>query len=507
MVASLLRILGGSGIQDKRLCAPVDTKAFKKVWRKAGLFTTQWQRIDFIDTPDFGRTRHANITLKGEFITRLCLVCNLPDIYTPQADAAVTAAAPQDDIYPSFGWTNSIGHALVQEAAIEIDGSDYDYLNSQLLEVIDEFWTPYEKMKTTNELIGRSESGFNSRSLGRSAAQPVREVFVPLPFWFSRGDAAAALPIDSLANSQVRVRINFRALNGLYYTESRAQNNTSTADGTSLWPMLDSSFYKKTVVGDNIPGLLPPGAGTFVEPVAGVTMPTELHLGDCYLLAEYAYVDKYEAHTFRSSDIKIPIVQHIEIPVVSTKGATDTIVPLRIGNPVKGLYWMAQREECASYNAHFLATRDFKDTGALAYGPWWPDCCGSVVLPGFSTRASEPFKNVSLVYEGKQIRYESETPAIFRSIVPSMECIKAPWINKYYYTMRFGVGGSQYPISIVTGEANMDKIQRIDMRFGFNPIRGTADITVVPSYLVRIWAETYNVMRIYGGRAALMFAN
>jgi len=38
------------------------------------------------------------------------------------------------------------------------------------------------------------------------------------------------------------------------------------------------------------------------------------------------------------------------------------------------------------------------------------------------------------------------------------------------------------------------------------PRRGTYNQNDVPSYNVYIWAETYNVLRVYGGRAGLLFA-
>ena len=73
--------------------------------------------------------------------------------------------------------------------------------------------------------------------------------------------------------------------------------------------------------------------------------------------------------------------------------------------------------------------------------------------------------------------------------------------------MRFGLGGSSYPTSAVNGAANLDKISRIDMRFSFNPVRGTTNVNNVPNYNIRVWVETYNIFRIIGGRGTLMFAN
>lgn len=534
MVASLLKILGGSGAQDPLLSAPVNINAFLKVWKKAGRFTTRWEPIDFISPANFGKTCYANINLRGEFITRLFVAITLPDIYTPQLNASISGDCSIDDVYPSFGWTNSIGHALIEYAAIEIDGVEYDRLNSQLLECLDEFWTPYEKQEVVNELIGRVGSGFSSKSLRGTAERRQKTVIVPLPFWFSRGDAAAALPIDALSKSTVRLKIKFRSLDGCYYSESRnlgisgagsgslfstsdpnttssttiygasASCNFAVTDGSSLWPIRTAQFYKKTLTGIEVPGLLPPDAGTFVEPIDGSFMSTVMDIDECYVFAEYVYVDKFEAHTFRGADIKLPIIQHVEVPVISNNGASDMIMPLRIGNPARGIYFMAQRSDVGAYNAHFLATRDLANAASSLL--WWPDACGGTLLPGFAARNSEPFKSVSLIYNGKNVRYETDHPSLFRAIMPALECVKAPWLHKYYYTMRFGIGGSNYPTSAVNGAANLDKIGRVDMRFSFNPVRGTANVNNVPNYNIRVWVETYNIFRIIGGRGTLMFA-
>jgi hypothetical protein len=79
-------------------------------------------------------------------------------------------------------------------------------------------------------------------------------------------------------------------------------------------------------------------------------------------------------------------------------------------------------------------------------------------------------------------------------------------VNKYYYTLQFGVNHGKIPSSLPSGEANLDKIRKIDLQLAFTSLRGCAPGTSVPQYLIYTWAETYNILRIYGGRAALMFA-
>jgi hypothetical protein len=56
------------------------------------------------------------------------------------------------------------------------------------------------------------------------------------------------------------------------------------------------------------------------------------------------------------------------------------------------------------------------------------------------------------------------------------------------------------------GEANLDKMRSVELQLTFAPNRGSLRVCDLPSYTIYSWAETYNVLRIYGGRAGLMFA-
>jgi hypothetical protein len=72
--------------------------------------------------------------------------------------------------------------------------------------------------------------------------------------------------------------------------------------------------------------------------------------------------------------------------------------------------------------------------------------------------------------------------------------------------MSFGVLNGTLPYTLPSGEANLDKIRRINLQLRFNPLRGSVSLLTIPSYNVYIWAETYNILKIYGGRGTLMFS-
>ena len=508
MVAALVRLLH-SGPQDERLLpkdGPRDVGAYVRVLVRAGRITTQWARLDFQQKPQFGQQAICRLLKKGELLTRLLVVVTLPDIYTQQAAAML--AAGNNFIGPTFGWTNSIGHALLQSITLEIGGTRVEQLDSRLLEILDEFDTPLEKVIGKNQMIGRLDNGYTPTSLGHSPV-PLK-LYIPLPLWFCRGDLGAALPIDALHVDEVRVSVQFRPLNSLYYTYSRAPASAidPAIEGSALWPMAGSSFYKADTAGTTPPAGLYTTA-TKASIISGIKMPTTYELGDTYLLAEYIYLDKPEANRFRLADIEIPMIQHTIIDPKDTRAFPTYQIPLEIANPTRHLYWMAQNYTASAYNAFFLATRDlsgstqeFLDSKTPA--PWWPNADGlyagipGVIVPAFAFRGSEPFSLIEFIYEGKYVRTSTENCALYRSILPSYEERKAPWHNRYMYCLPFGTQNGYYPPSVVMGEANMNRIMKKELRFAFTP--------PVKRLWLYCYAQTYNIFKVYGGRGTMLFS-
>jgi hypothetical protein len=511
MVVSLLQVIH-TGLQDERLL-PTKGKPsisfFQKVFVKAGRFTTAWVRLDFDTRPNFATQASITLPRQGHLITRLYLVTTMPDIVGPQLEARANAISLFKG--PTFGWTNSLGHALVANATIDIGGARIEQLNGRLMEVLDEFNTPLEKTTIVNTLLPRLQNGFNTQSIGWTDRPTV--AVTPLPFWFSRGDPGVALPIDAISNDLVRVNILFAPLNSLYVSSAQTDFSSvvSPAGGEAYFPLLNSPFYQAggSLTVSGLSGN--PSVSEEVSLIPGITMPSSYSLGDTYMLAEYVYLDKPEANKFRISDIQYPIPQHYLFEPTDTNGLPRLTIPLRVPNPTRDLFFFAQRYEAPAYNAPFLSSRDLSGVG-VSIAPWWPDASGlnavnlGSLVPAFSTRQSEPLDMLSLVYENKLYRYSNMAPQIFRSLLPSIVQKKTPWVNGYYYNLPFGMEHGIMPPSVVTGEANLDKVEKVELRLQFKPSLGSLDPNNVPRYIVYTFAETYNILRIYGGRAGLLFA-
>ena len=512
------------GMQDERLEPPRGQPRLadvRSVFRPAGRFTTKLHRLDFERPPTFGQRATVEIPRKGHLVTRLWLVATLPDIRGPQISARAAAAAAGETFEgPSFNWTNSVGHALIEDLTIDIGGARVEQMDGRLLEVLDEFNTPLEKLTVKNKLIGRNMTNYSETGLVDDAeATGGKRVVVELPFWFARGDCPSALPVDAINADMIRVGIGFRRLEGSYYTDSRLVTRTVTdpclVGGGTLWQMANSSFYMSSSSGSVVDGLYNGGLPVTqnVSEVPGLKMPG-LAFGDTYMLAEYVYLDKPEANRFRLADLQIPIVQHYALPVVATLGAPRVAIPLTLPNPVRALYFMGQRVEAPALNAWFLATRDLGSPREVSPDiPWWPNAAAlpqtsfSFPVPAFRYEDSEPFRAGAIVYEGGLVRARTEAMQMWRSVGPSMDCIKSPYVNRYMYMVPFSVlAEGKQSSSAPIGEANYDRILKRWLYLDLAPFAGSIDPNQVPNLNVYVWAETFNILRVYGGRAGTMFS-
>ncbi len=515
--AGLLKLIH-SGLQDERLLPPKGQPLpFTPAPTRGGRFTTEHYRVDFDNRPTFGNTAKATLPRRGHLITKAYLVTVLPDIQSAQLRArAACDASGLAFAGPTFGWTNSIGHALLQSASVTIGANTIDVIDQKLFEILDEFHTPLEKLTVANRLLGRYDHGFKPGKNGLEG-DAQQTVITPLPFWFNRGDPSAALPIDAIGTDIVQISVNMNALNNLWVSTSRSLNR----EGQQTMPaLLGSPFYYLNSAGTPVPGLNGnPVRTTNVSTVPGITMPQELQIIDSYLLLEYVYIDGPEANQIRLADINTPIVNHYSVAPVITNRATQARITMRLPNPTRDLYIMVHRTDADLLNAPFLATRDLSGlfiadaSGVGPTAPWWPDASGldlnsatlRPLIPAFTETDSEPLSSLALIYEGRLVRYATDAPAFFRSILPTFEKRKTPWVNKYLYHLPFGLQSEFVGITNPMGHANFDKIQTLELALTFKPFRGSNRSTDVPNYTIYVFGEAYNILKVYGGRAGLLF--
>jgi hypothetical protein len=513
---SLTRI--SSGLQDARLQPPrgrPEVAQFVSVLRKTTRWAAQWRRVEFDGAPEFGQRVSLTVPRLGELLGATMIVVTMPDIAGPQERAKTVAGSRF--LGPTYGWTNSLGHALLQRVELEIGGTVVATLDSRLMEVLDELYEPVETLKAKNRMIARAPNGFGPTTWRGEPGSPIT-VYIPIPFWFSKpGVLSHALPIDALNVDRVRIHVTFRPVEQLYYTDARSSDAPNT-----MPPLQGGRFWQTDPSGGEVSFL---NASMGMNPTKGsmipdITMPQRLGIQDAYMLAEYYSLEELEAIALRSAELTYHVEQWNAIPVQATQQTSEVRIPLPLTNPTKEILWVCSRPEAEAYNAWFLFTRDLRSFTPTRLGPqtpcltpWWPDAVLTPLatnqwrlLPAFRSQDSEPIKSASLYYNSYE-RFELDGGSLFRALLPSLYCTKSAVHDRFVYVWPFGYGEKQRQGQEryePRGVANWDKIPRKELYLTMNE-----DVSGIsrPNMNVYVWTTIWNVFKVYGGRGSMLFSN
>lgn len=532
-VPTSLNIIG-SGLADAKLQPPKgnpDVNQFLKVVQKTTRWAAQWNRVEFDGTPEFGQRVSMTLPRIGELVSGFNIVVTMPDIYTKQIQAIQASGGTDlknvgNFLGPTYGWTNSLGHALIQQIDLEIGGAIVETFTSQQLEILDELYETVESAIAKNAMIKRAPHGFNAKTW--LSATPTT-VYIPIPFWFSRpGVYSHALPIEALKSDIVRVHVTFRPIAELFYTDARVDSRTvgyrPDTDTGVMWGIQSGRFWRKNPASPNsvytmnasmirhnpIGAVIPIGISG--ELIPNITFPQRFSPIDAYALVEYISLDDYEALVFRTAELTYHVEQHLALPVHPTQGQTEMRMSIPFTNPTKEIMWVAQRPEVANYNAWFLFTRDLSPVQTPQSGlnpclvPWWPDAYllpteanGWQIVPAFQQSYSEPIESATLLYNSFE-RFVHDG-SFFRGVIPQDYYMKSAVHDRYVYAYSFG---QKVEKGISNGSANWDKIPRKELYITMKKGRAGKP---PPAMNLYVYTTIWNVFKVYGGRGGMLFSN
>jgi hypothetical protein len=512
------------GVQDTRLLTPKgqpNINHYVKIFKKTTRWAAQWIRVDFDGQPNLGKKNTCTIPKKGELLSQITLVVTMPDIATPQQNAK-SACAPGTFIGPSFGWTNSLGHALISQAEFDVGGVNVDTFDGRFMELHDELYESNVSVRSKNRMIQRVANGFNASSIGSDPDKPTT-CYVPIPFWFSQNMYENALPLDALSADIVQVHITLRPVDQLYYTDARIDTKNppqknSPCNPTNMPNFANAPFYRANPNGNlkiYSTNLSQQQTGISGELIPGYTMPATFNLEDAYLLCEFISLEEYEATLFRSGMLEYRVEQHYIVPPHITESAPNARIQLPYSNPVKELMWVCQNPDALNYNAWFLFTRNTYSAETYPnewYNiPWWPDAVltnTDASLPAFRYAYSEPITGAELTFSNIKRFSHMDSPSLFRSVLPMIHYRKAPLFNRYIYVFPFGLApGAKDDKSLGAfynprGFSNFDKLPKKELGL---TMKRNADGSY-PNLTVHAYITTWNIFRVFGGRGTMLFA-
>ena len=405
--------LASVGVQDFYLTGNPEITYFQKIYKRHTSFALETLDNTFEDVADFGGEVRCVIPRKGDLIRTIYLRVELP-------------ALTSDNI-SNIGYTDSIGNAIIEHADLIIGGQIIERITGEYMEIHNQYFVSDSKQESLKALIGTTGQ---QRGLGNATSNTnaiygpyPRTFLVPLPFYFYRHEPLS-IPLTALTRQEVEVRIKFRKIDDLYFTDV---------------------------------GKLP-----FTPKLGNTTLPVE-----------YIFVSDAEASYLKKSRIDYLITQ-VQLSTNITKNMTPSY---RLGfvNPVKELFIAIQNSNLVANNEIFNYSN-----------------------PGSSNTNYHHLISMNMDFNNETIIDEKVADTNFMfSLQPLLHHTRMPKAseNRQFYCYSFSLDPESYSPS---GQINMSRIQNKTIRFNLSK-NGDID------RYIKIYAKSYNILRIENGLAGLMF--
>jgi hypothetical protein len=486
----------------------------------------------FNGAADWGRKVTCTISRNGDLISRVYLQVTLP-----QVTVSTVAGNPQ-----SFRWLNWLGHVMIKNVEVEIGGQRIDRHYGDWMHIWNELTQAGGKAAGYASMVGnvpRLVQPINSAGANTAASQagnpntdpnayafgtadttasmPSVTLYVPLEFWFCR-NPGLALPLIALQYHEVKINMEFNTANSCYWVSN---------------------------------------------PNLGFQLPSIVAAS---LYVDYVYLDTDERRRFAQISHEY-LIEQLQFTGDESVSSTSNKIKLNFNHPVKELVWVVQPDE----NVDVAATQalggpqwfnytDALDTTALSGTPTDPLGAGltdggsgltmtsasnttftagtttlSQVLQGGGLNAGSQLPGSTLIqvqnaaqssglYTGLGVtgavldrgnnpvasaklqlnghdRFSERDGRYFNLVQPYQHHSNCPAIGINVYS--FGLKPEEHQPS---GTCNMSRIDNATLQLTLTN-RAVRSGTAVKSCKVRVYATSYNVLRIMSGMGGLAYSN
>ena len=439
-----LVVFGG---QDMHLTGNPEFSYFKTVYRRHSNFSMECieqTRIGSVTNSDF--SLDYVISKSGDLLNKMHFEIDLPS-------QAMTSVAEGSN-YCSY--TNNTAYSYMKEVELMI--------GEKLIDKHDGMWYDIQ-----NELNHRDNDGLdylvNKHSTGvtGNTSPPNVKLYIPLQFWFSKGDVSLSLPLIALQYHDVKIKARFRDLKKIINAK-----------------LSDTEEDAVLVTGNDRDNPQTPS----------------IKLWATYILLD---VDERKRFAQSSHEYLIEQVQKVE------KAYTPKI-DVSLNHPVKSLYWVIQNNiantEKTDYilidntenkfgheNETEVSNRFKHGNDYLNFRPH------EVVNPTYvkSLKQYEHFKEMTIMFNGIE-RFEYRDATYFRTIQPLEVGYTFPEKNIYIYSFCLKPEELQ-----PSGSCNFSRIDNLTFNFTGNQL--------YTGYTFNLYAKNYNILRIMGGMGGLLYSN
>ena len=517
------------GAQDVFLTGTPEITFWKVSYRRHTNFAMESIEQTFSGQADFGRRVTCTISRNGDLCYRTYLQVTLPEINQSMGDSVYAR------------WLDFPGEQLIAQVEVEIGGQRIDRQYGDWMHIWNQLTMSSEQQKGYHQMIGNttqltyvtdpsfadisgpcSAAGGPSQVCAPRKALPETTLYIPLLFWFCR-NPGLALPLIALQYHEVKINIDFRPI------------------GECLWAVKDLSAATDT---------------------QSVSQAYQQSLVAASLYIDYIFLDTDERRKMAQNPHEY-LIEQLQFTGDESVGSSSNKIKLNFNHPCKELIWVVQPDAnvdyCASLeggqtlfktlgaqpfnytdaidalpnavhafggpaetsgaNAFITSGGLFQDPGAdssnagLAWGG------ASSMQPGTADEGSyvsdagtfvlaetaldmhcwgeNPVVTAKLQLNG-QDRFSEREGSYFDVVQPFQHHTRAPdaGINCYSFALR---PEEHQP----SGSCNFSRIDNATLQL----VLSSATVGGTATAKVRVYATSYNVLRVMSGMAGVAYSN
>ena len=276
------------GIQDLFLTGNPEVTYFKQRFSRHTKFGLETLDNPFDEVVNWGQVLKCVIPRKGDLIRNMYLRIKLPRINSP-----------------NYGYTNSIGNAIIEWADLIIGGQLIERITGEYMEIYNQLYITDSQQGALKEMVGTTDS---LTGLGAASGLDYPRTFlVPLPFYFHRVESLN-IPLCALTYQEVEINIKLRGFSDIF---------VNVGSGGGAAPILPTSS-------------------------PDISLPTE-----------YVFLKEEEVNFFKTSRLDYGITQVQIARQRMEKNINQGQFRLNFINPVKELYMVIQSNVAVENNDLF----------------------------------------------------------------------------------------------------------------------------------------------------------
>lgn len=439
--------LVATGKQDAFLTGNPQISFFKMVYRRHTNFSIESQPMHFDGTPNFGQRVTCLVPRRGDLLGRVYLEIVLPQL--------------KDTHGNPLSYTNSIGHAIIQEISFEVGEQEIDRQTGEWMEIWTQMTTPAGQRMALNEMIGRVEP-YNVIDIQPAASSDGLRLLIPLQFYFCQ-NPGLYIPLLALQYSPIRINITLRPLQQLFWVTPP----------------------------------IPPATQEGWMPACSIMADCTSQITSMMLWGDFVFLDVDERRRFVSQTHEYVIEQVQYTPPHSVTANQQTVtIPIEFNHPIKEFFFVVQRDSMENRNEWFNYSN-------LAIGENTP----TPIMPYLNSNAPSArmdlITNAKLQLDGYD-RFMERSPQYFRLAQPMEHHTSTP-VNSFIYNYSFAMKPED---AQPTGTMNASRIDSIVWQIQMNPVLSSP---LIPAWQQRgnchvvVYAHNYNVFRVINGFGGLLF--